>query len=643
MKTTMRFDYACVPAGEKATIRLMLSVGGDGKKVRPMPLNLAVVLDRSGSMQGDKIRKVLEATKMVAGMMQQQDVFSLVTFNNTVQTLIPNAKGPDLKGIEKLLSQVTADANTFLSGGYEEGVRLASATSHGMVSRVMLLSDGRANEGITNRGVLADMAKKNLSDHITTSTFGVGSDFDEELMKSMAESGGGNSFYIEEPEHSEAVFREELEYMRGLLATDCTVTFKSAAGVSITLLNNYAATGNNSWLIGDISTVEERSLVLEIEVPISPAAGTELQVGEFEVNWSSMADNGRFDSTRLQAGVRVVTAGEFGDTEPDRIVVIEAAMLAAARAKREVRALALQRKYDEAADVLDRFAIALEGLGLNDPCLNDEIKDLRERATRLRSERDRFYNPKMNKLMAYEAEMMSKGRKSSYMSMKQRAVNMHSEQTGNMDAIMVSFAPLTGQSERAMAFSVTGITVSQLLKKVYEQMPDAIPPNSYGRRWVLRDRRTGRVFDIGSSWARANARKIDDRSTLTAGIREGMELEAVGLPALSAKVSRHQVAPGSIRIDLESIPGATAGMVTEPFVNSMPACDFLARVFSTLSSVVRPNTYGTSWLLRDAVTGRVFDTGSAWASDMGTLADIRPLSSIGLRGGSVIQAVLVRN
>jgi Ca-activated chloride channel homolog len=643
MKTTMRFDYACVPAGEKATIRLMLSVGGDGKKVRPMPLNLAVVLDRSGSMQGDKIRKVLETTKMVAGMMQQQDVFSLVTFNNTVQTLIPNAKGPDLKGIEKLLSQVTADANTFLSGGYEEGVRLASVTSHGMVSRVLLLSDGQANEGITDHSTLADMAKKNLSAHITTSTFGVGSDFDEELMKSMAESGGGNSFYIEEPEHSEAVFREELEYMRGLLATDCTVTFKCAAGVCATLLNNYAATGNNSWLIGDISTVEERSLVLEIEVPISPVAGTELQVGEFEVNWSSMADDGRFDSTRLQAGVRVVTTGEFGETEPDRIVVIEAAMQAAASAKREARVLALQRRFDEAADVLDRFAIALEGLGLNDPCLNDEIKDLRERAARIRTERDRFYNPKMNKLMAYETEMMSKGRKSSYMSMKQRAVNMHSEQTGNMDAIMVSFEPLTGQSERAVALPVTGITVSELLKRIYEQMPDDIPPNSYGRRWVLRDRRTGRVFDIGSSWARANARKIDERATLTAGIREGMELEVVGLPALTAKVSRHQVAPGSIRIDLESILGATAGMVTEPFVNSMPACDFLARVFSTLSSVVRPNTYGTSWLLRDAATGRVFDTGSAWASAMGTLADIRPLSSIGLRGGSVIQAVMVRH
>jgi hypothetical protein len=58
--------------------------------------------------------------------------------------------------------------------------------------------------------------------------------------------------------------------------------------------------------------------------------------------------------------------------------------------------------------------------------------------------------------------------------------------------------------------------------------------------------------------------------------------------------------------------------------------------------VVRPNTYGRNWLLRDAATGRVFDTGSAWASDMGTIADIRPLSAIGLHGGSVIQAVLVR-
>ncbi len=643
MKTTIRFDYPCVPAGQKSIIRLMLSVGGDGKAGRPMPLNLSVALDRSGSMQRDKIRKVLEATRMLAGMMQQQDVFSLVTFNDSVQTLIPNAKGPDLNGIDKILSQVTAEGQTFLSGGYEEAVRFATVARHGMVSRVMLLSDGQANQGVTDRTVLADMAKKNLSERITTSTFGVGSDFDEDLMKHMAESGGGNSFYIEEPEHSEAVFREELEYMRGLVATDCTVTFKGTNGVTATLLNNYAVTGTNTWLMGDISTVEERSLVLELEVPAIGKAGTELQVGEFEVNWSSMTDNGRLDSTKVSACVRVVTAEEFEQTVPDRIVVIEAAMQAAAQAKREARTLALQRKFDEAADVLERYAVALEGLGLNDPCLNDEIKDLRERAVKMRFDRERFYNPKMNKMMAYEAEMMSKGRKSSYMSMKQRAVMTHRMQAGQLDAILVSYEPMTGEREKAIAMQATGLTVSELLKRVYEQMPAGIPPHSYGRKWVLRDRRTGRVFDIGSSWARANGRKTDDRDTFTAGIRQGMEVEVVGLSPLAAKTSRHKVAPDSILIDLEPVLGANAGMITEPFIGSMPACDFLAKVYYMLSTVVRPNTYGRSWALRDAATGRIIDTGSAWASDMGTLADIRPLSSIGLQGGSVIQAVLVKH
>ena len=199
--------------------------------------------------------------------------------------------------------------------------------------------------------------------------------------------------------------------------------------------------------------------------------------------------------------------------------------------------MALQRKFDEAADILERFAVALEGLGLNDPCLNDEIKELRERAVKIRTERDRFYNPKMNKLMAYEAEMMAKGRKSSYMSMKQRAFMTHRMQSGQLDAVIVSYEPMTGDCGKAIVIPIpiTGMTVSELLKRVYEQMPAGMPPNSYGRRWVLRDRRTGRVFDIGSSWAKANGRKVDDRDTLTAGIRQGMELEAVDLPALARK------------------------------------------------------------------------------------------------------------
>jgi Ca-activated chloride channel family protein len=110
---------------------------------------LALALDKSGSMGGQKLEKALEATHMIAGMMADGETISLVTFDSEVCTVLPPAKGADLKGIDSILKCIDAGSNTNLCGGYLEAARNALSSSIGSMSRIVLLSDGQANEGIT--------------------------------------------------------------------------------------------------------------------------------------------------------------------------------------------------------------------------------------------------------------------------------------------------------------------------------------------------------------------------------------------------------------------------------------------------------------------------------------------------------------
>ena len=421
MKTQIRYDYPCVPVGEEFTIRMLLSLKGERRAEKPVPLDISLVLDRSGSMGGGKLKKVLAATRMMAGQLTPEDILSLVTFSNTVDTHINRAGGDGLEAIDHVLAGIRADGQTFLSGGYCEGVRLAAASRSKTVSRVFLLSDGHANKGVSDIAELAVMAAGNLRENVSTTTFGVGDDFDEELMTGMASSGGGNSYYIDDPEHAAVVFREELQNLRQLYALGCTVRFRPAEGVSAASLSLFGSMGHDGdcWLVGDVSSSEESRLVLELTVPAAARPVQGCLLGELELQWISLK-NGRSASRTLEVRVDAVSPEKFQAVRPDNEVIAEAAFLTAGRAKLEARSLADRRCFDEAAELLERYASSLDALGLNDSRLNEEIAALRSRAERIRLEREHYYSARTSKMLAYESYNMIRSKKQAYESMRQR-------------------------------------------------------------------------------------------------------------------------------------------------------------------------------------------------------------------------------
>jgi Ca-activated chloride channel family protein len=176
------------------------------------PLNIALVLDRSGSMaEMRKLPFTLEAAREVIQNMSERDVLSIVAFNNKAVVLSPAGRVVNKVFLLHRLDEVTPGGYTDISAGLLEGVaQIDSQRADGQVQHVLLLTDGIANRGVTTAEALSKLAAKAHARGIGVSTFGCGTEFNEKRLAEMANAGGGRYTYVKEPEQIPTAFVEEL-------------------------------------------------------------------------------------------------------------------------------------------------------------------------------------------------------------------------------------------------------------------------------------------------------------------------------------------------------------------------------------------------------------------------------------------------
>jgi Ca-activated chloride channel family protein len=193
------------------------------------PLNIALVIDRSGSMQGDKLQYALKAAKMLVQNLHIGDHFALVDYDDQISTPVFSTTIADNKtAILGQIDKLYARGSTNLCGGMLEGYNQAKTHFNAEhVNRVILFSDGLANTGISGNDEIKKIAKKKLEETgISISSFGIGSDYNEQLMTHLAEYGNGNYYFINNADEIPTHLATEMKGLMQVVAQNVSMRIK---------------------------------------------------------------------------------------------------------------------------------------------------------------------------------------------------------------------------------------------------------------------------------------------------------------------------------------------------------------------------------------------------------------------------------
>ncbi|HEB33154.1 MAG TPA: VWA domain-containing protein [Spirochaetes bacterium] len=253
------------------------------------PMNLAFVIDRSGSMSGWKMEWVKESFYIFIEKVREQDFVALVVFDDSAQVVLPSTQmntAANREKFKKAVRRITIGGGTNLVSGLTLGYKEVSSNYNGKyVNRVLFLTDGMG----TSTGIL-DMAQRQRNRGINVSTIGVGTGFDLRLMRDLAENGGGSSRFISDREEMEKTFGSELDRMVVPVANDLYMKLEFLQDVEITGTWGYDGRIKGNTIHYYLSTLHHRdyeTILVQVRIPASEITG-EVEFARFSLNYSDL-------------------------------------------------------------------------------------------------------------------------------------------------------------------------------------------------------------------------------------------------------------------------------------------------------------------------------------------------------------------
>jgi Ca-activated chloride channel homolog len=206
-------------------------------EARRSPMNLCIVLDRSGSMEGAKLEKARQAAAMAVDKLGDDDVFSLVTYDSETDLLIaPERVGntDHRQDLKSRIHRIQAGGSTALHAGVVLGSKqIRRFFDKERVNRIILLSDGLANVGPSSTSELARLGRELRGEGMAVSTVGLGDDYNEDLMTALAEASNANYYYVKDAEKLPSIFAQELGMARSLIARNVIIRIEAPDGVHL--------------------------------------------------------------------------------------------------------------------------------------------------------------------------------------------------------------------------------------------------------------------------------------------------------------------------------------------------------------------------------------------------------------------------
>ena len=236
------------------------------------PLDLALVIDRSSSMSGRPIEAALESAIRIVRGLRSDDRVTIVAFDDRIEVVQPLTAVSDREALARNIKAIDARGSTNLFGGWEEGVKqLAPFTRKDRIARVILLSDGQANQGTVDEREIFAQVTKAAGAGITTSTVGLGHGFNESLMTGMATAGEGVANFGQTADDLDEAFEEQFAIISNSFLRQVKISVQGGSDVQARLVGEILESG--AALTRKLGTLPwDASLVAVVELKIGALA-----------------------------------------------------------------------------------------------------------------------------------------------------------------------------------------------------------------------------------------------------------------------------------------------------------------------------------------------------------------------------------
>ncbi|MCG8422810.1 MAG: VWA domain-containing protein [Proteobacteria bacterium] len=329
------------------------------------PINLALVLDRSSSMTGDKIEKAKAAALMVLDRLGADDILSVVAYDSTVQVLVPATRITNRAAIRERIRALQPRGATALFAGVSHGIEeTGKFLSDQRVNRVILLSDGQANVGPSSPNELGRLGHAAGKQGIAITTIGLGLGYNEDLMTQLAMRSDGNHGFAENADQLAAIFNYELGDVMSVVAQDVDIEIEFEADLRpLRGLNREIEIHGKKavFSLNQLYSKQEKYVLIEVAVPAT-RAGTARNLADVAVEYNNML-TGKRHTLNDRVGVRFSASRSDVARSENRDVMVTALEALAVKRNREAVALRDQGKVDEAKKVLIDNARSLRQQG----------------------------------------------------------------------------------------------------------------------------------------------------------------------------------------------------------------------------------------------------------------------------------------
>jgi len=347
------------------------------------PLDLALVLDRSGSMAGEKLAAAKQAAMETVRKLEPEDRLTFITYDDHVTVHTHRAKVGNGNALQRDIIRIVDGGGTALGPALRDGLDELEQAQRGdeVLAHLMLLSDGLANAGESRPDVLAGWTAKAFGHGVATSTLGVGLDYNEDLMTTIADAGGGRYHFIEDGGQVPEVLADEFAGLTSTVARGVEFEVAQVPGIEVGSIPGYPNVLDGDAIMARVGSMAAgRTREVLVRMDYQPSQGETMALGSYSLRFRDVLQDGKPVEIVLDPTVLLTQDPAAVEASENYAVTVRAQEIDVAAALQSATEQVDEGDWDGARRDLQQKQEAMQKQAAENPDVNfaPMMKDLEE-------------------------------------------------------------------------------------------------------------------------------------------------------------------------------------------------------------------------------------------------------------------------